>query len=445
MSFASDVLLRQLAELSAVSASPARYVIAFSGGLDSAVLLHALADSQTTHQIPLVAVHVDHGLHAESAVWADHCKEFADGLGIEFHGLKVDVDRQSGMGPEAAARKVRYAALGDTLEPNDWLLSAHHKDDQAETLLLNLMRGSGPAGLAGIGSIRPFACGWLARPLLDISRSELENYASEHGLVWVDDPSNADQKFDRNYLRHEILPRLETRWPDAAGRIRRSAALAREATSLLTELAATDREQVGDRPDRLRISELQALSSARQRNLLRHVVFSLGMPMPGAVHLQQIQSHLLEAREDAQPLVSWPGVRVRRYRGHLYLLPDVVEDSQWPETTAVVGVHVDLPGRLGTLLLVQNAEKGLSDAVIGKGLEVRYRVGGEEFRPAGQSHTRKLKKLLQDEGVVPWMRERLPLLYSGGELVAVADLWIAASAMSEAGTAIEWRNRPSIH
>jgi tRNA(Ile)-lysidine synthase len=169
------------------------------------------------------------------------------------------------------------------------------------------------------------------------------------------------------------------------------------------------------------------------------------MPMPGAAHLQQIQSHLLDAREDAQPLVSWPGVRVRRYREHLYLLPDVAEESQWPEATAVVGEQVDLPGGLGTLLLVRSTENGLSDAVIGKGLEVRYRVGGEEFKPVGQSHTRKLKKLLQDEGVVPWMRERLPLLYSGGELVAVADLWIAASAMSEVGTAIEWRNRPAIH
>ena len=445
MSFTSDVLLRQLTELSAGSASPARYVVAFSGGLDSTVLLHVLASSRSRHKIPVVAVHVDHGLHAESAVWTDHCQEVADGLGLEFHGLKVDVDRQSGMGLEAAARKARYAALRDMLKPNDWLLSAHHRDDQAETLLLNLMRGSGPAGLAGIGSIRPFACGWLARPLLETSRKELENYATEQGLVWVDDPSNADQKFDRNYLRHEILPRLETRWPDAAGRIRRSAALAREATSLLTDLAATDLEHVGDRPDRLLIGKLLGLSSARQRNLLRHVVFGLGMPMPGAVHLQQIQSHLLEAREDAQPLVNWPGVSVRRYREHLYLLQDIGEDSGRPETMAVNGDHVDLPGGLGTLVFVRNTEKGLSDAVVGKALEVRYRVGGEEFRPAGQLHTRKLKKLLQDEGVVPWMRDRLPLLYSGGELVAVADLWISASAMSEMGTAIEWRNRPAIH
>ncbi len=445
MSFTPDVLLRQLEELSAASTSPARYVVAFSGGLDSAVLLHVLAKSQSVHQVAVIAVHVEHGLHAESDVWADHCKKFAEGLGLEFQELKVEVDRQSGMGLEAAAREARYAALGEFLKPDDWLLSAHHKDDQAETLLLNLMRGSGPAGLAGICAIRPFASGQLVRPLLEISRSSLEEYATQNGLVWLDDPSNADQQFDRNYLRHEILPRLETRWPDAAGRIRRSAALAREATDLLTELAAADREQVGDRPDRLRISELQGLSSSRQRNLLRHVVFSLGMPMPGAVHLQQIQSNLLEAREDAQPLVSWPGVRARRYRGHLYLLPDIVEDSQWPETTVVIGDHVDLPGRLGTLRFVQHAEAGLSDEVIGRGLEVRYRTGGEEFRPAGQGHTRKLKKLLQDEGVVPWMRERLPLLYSGGELVAVADLWIAASAMSAAGTAIEWRNRPSIH
>ena len=445
MSFSSDVLLRQLTELSEFAPTPARYVIAFSGGLDSTVLLHAFAASRASHQTPLVALHVDHGLHAESAAWADHCRAFADARELEFHGLKVDVDRQSGMGLEAAAREARYAALRNLLEPNDWLVSAHHKDDQAETLLLNLMRGSGPAGLAGIGSLRPFACGWLVRPLLEVARNDLEKYADEHGLDWVDDPSNADQRFDRNYLRQEVLPLLEARWPDAAGRIRRSATLAREASSLLTDLAEADFEQVGDRPDRLLISKLLGLSSARQRNVLRHVCSSLGLPMPGAVHLQQILSQLFEAREDAQPVVSWPGVAVRRYRDRLYILPDDAGDSQLPEATTVIGEYLELPAGLGALVLSGGAEKGLSDEIIGKGLEVRYRIGGERFKPVNQSHTRKLKKLLQDEGVVPWMRERLPLLYAGGELVAVADLWIAASAKSETGTAIEWRNRPAIH
>jgi len=445
VSFNPDVLLRQLTELSEIAPAPARYVIAFSGGLDSAVLLHALAASRAAHKVPVVAVHVNHGLHAESASWAGHCQAFANELEIEFHGLQVDVDRQSGMGLEAAAREVRYAALRSLVQPNDWLLSAHHKDDQAETLLLNLMRGSGPAGLAGIGSVRSFSQGWLVRPLLDVSRNDLENYATEKGLVWVDDPSNDDQQFDRNFLRHEVLPQLETRWPDAAGRIRRSAALAREATLLLADLARADVERVGDRRDRLLISKLQSLSPERQRNVLRHVVSSLGLPMPGAVHLEQIQSHLLEAREDAQPLVTWPGVSVRRYREHLYVLPGAAEDSQLPEAMPFLGEQVELPAGLGSLVLATGADKGLSDEVIAKGLEVRYRVGGEEFKPAGQAHTRKLKKLLQDEGIVPWMRDYLPLLYSGGELVAVADLWVAELAMSDVGTAIEWRNRPAIH
>jgi len=445
VSFNSDILLRQLTELSENAAAPARYVIAFSGGLDSTVLLHALAASRASHQAPVVAVHVDHGLHAESAAWADHCQAFANELEIEFHGLQVNVDRQSGMGPEAAAREVRYAALRNLVQPNDWLLSAHHKDDQAETLLLNLMRGSGPAGLAGIAPVRVFARGWLVRPLLEVSRDDLEKYAAGQDLVWVDDPSNDDQKFDRNYLRHEVLPRLETRWPDAAGRIRRSAALAREATSLLTDLAKSDLESVGNRADRLCINELQELSPARQRNILRSVVSGLGLPMPGAVHLEQIQSHLLAAREDAQPLVTWPGVSVRRYREHVYLSPDTAEEAQLPKAVPVIGKHVELPAGLGTLVLAAGTEKGLSNEVMANGLEVRYRVGGEEFKPAGQSHTRKLKKLLQEEGIVPWMRERLPLLYSGGELVAVADLWIATSAMSDPGTAIEWKHRPAIH
>jgi tRNA(Ile)-lysidine synthase len=445
VNFNPDVLVRRLAELSAFAAAPSRYLVAYSGGLDSAVLLHALAACRARHKVSVVAVHVNHSLHAESAAWADHCQAFAEELEVEFHGLQVDVDRESGMGLEAAAREARYAALRNLVRPNDWLLSAHHKDDQAETLLLNLMRGSGPAGLAGIAPVRAFARGWLVRPLLEVSRNDLEKYAAEQDLVWVDDPSNDDQKFDRNYLRHEVLPGLETRWPDAAGRIRRSAALAREATSLLTDLAKSDLESVGNRADRLRINELQELSPARQRNILRSVVSGLGLPMPGAVHLEQIQSHLLAAREDAQPLVTWPGVSVRRYREHLYLLPDTAEDTQLPKAVPVVGKYVELPAGLGTLVLAAGTERGLSSEIMANGLEVRYRVGGEEFKPAGQPHTRKLKKLLQEEGIVPWMRERLPLLYSGGELVAVADLWIATSAMSDPGTAIEWKNRPAIH
>ena len=439
------ILLGELDELVEVAGTPNRFVVAFSGGLDSTALTYALVEGRDKHGVPIVAVHVDHGLQKDSTAWTAHCRTFAESYDIDFIDLRVVVDTQTGLGLEAAAREARYAALRNVLQPGDWLLSAHHRDDQAETVLLNLMRGSGPAGLAGIGRVRRFAAGWLVRPLLDVPRSALRDYAEEHALQSVTDPSNVDQQFDRNYLRHEVLPRLEARWPNAARRLRRSATLAGEAAGLLAELAAVDASRLGDRPDRLTIAGLRELTAPRQRNVIRHVVADLGLPMPGGVHLDQIISDLIDARDDAQPLVAWPGARARRYRDRLYLLPgDDIEPA--PATAqAFEGDSVLLPAGLGRLALETGAEHGLSADVVARGLVVRYRIGGERFKPLNQEHTRKLKKLLQEECVVPWMRERIPLVYAGDELVAVGDLWLAATAAASPGTAVRWQNRPPIH
>ena len=445
MNLSPASLLQELDELAGMAGNPARYVVAFSGGLDSTVLTHALAVGHAKHGVPVVGVHVDHGLQPESGAWAEHCESFAASHDIEFMNLNVVVDTQSGQGPEASARAARYAALRNILQPGDWLLSAHHRDDQAETVLLNLMRGSGPAGLAGIGRVRKFAAGWLVRPLLDVPRSALQDYATANALPYITDPSNTDQLFDRNYLRHEVLPRLESRWPDAARRIRRSATLAGEAAGLLAELAAVDARALGDRSDRLSISGLRNLARPRQRNVIRHVIADLGLPVPGAVHLQQIVHELVDARDDAEPLIAWPGARARRYRDRLYLLPGDDPEQSQAATQAFSGNRVLLPGGLGILVLEPHADTGLSPAVVERGLELRYRNGGERFKPFDQQHTRKLKKLLQEEGVVPWMRDRVPLVYAGDELVAVADLWVAAAAATTPGIAIRWLNRPPIH
>ena len=445
MSFDSETLLRRLAGLESVAGTPGRYVVAFSGGLDSSVLLHVLAGVRAEHGKRVVAIHVDHGLHRDSRSWSGHCRRFCTKLGVSFESLEATVATGTGQGIEAAAREARYAALQGLLEPGDWLLSAHHRDDQAETVLMNLMRGSGTTGLGGIPAARRIGDSWLVRPLLDVSRDELEAYADSHSLETLTDPSNLEQQFDRNYLRHEILPRLDERWPDAANRIRRSATLSREASMLLAELAEIDRRQCADRADRVSIAALRELSVERQRNLLRYLVVEVGLPAPGAKQLEQIVSELVPAREDAQPLVGWPGACVRRYRDRLYLLRATDQDLEVAKPQKVSGDRVLLPDGLGELELRRGADRGLSDALVSGGLELRYRVGGEEIRPLGQRHTRKLKKLLQEEGVVPWMRERLPLLYSAGNLVAVADLWIAADAVSEPGTAISWRHRPARH
>ncbi len=444
MSFERESLLRELDGLAVLSGDPKRLVIAFSGGLDSTVLLHALAVSTDVHGKSLLAAYVDHGLHKESGRWGDHCETFSRSLDVEFRRLAVDVMTDSGKGTEAAARTARYDVLRSMIQEGDWLLSAHHKDDQAETLLLNLMRGSGPAGLAGIGEVQPFGPAWLVRPLLPFSQSDLRDYATQHDLTWVDDPSNEDRQFDRNYLRHEIMPGLGKRWPEVADRLRQSAVLAREAATMLDQLGDIDLQSLGDRPDRLSLDALRALPSERQRNVIRYVVRELGLPAPPATQLRSIISDLLPARGDAQPLVQWRGAEVRRYRDQVYVLP---ENKSGTDELALPMPRdgLDLGTGLGELRLDAGAALGLAREVVDAGLEVRFRSGGEEIKPVGQSHTRKLKKLLQDEGIVPWMRDRLPLLYSSGELVAVADLWIASAAAAEPGAAIEWKNRPPIH
>lgn len=448
MSFERQTLQRKLAELAGLAGTPGRYVVAFSGGLDSTVLLHALATSRDADAAALLAVHIDHGLHSDSASWSRHCESFADSLGVDFIEMTVHIPADSGQGAEAAAREARYNALRSVIRHGDWLLSAHHKDDQAETLLLNLMRGSGPAGLAGIAAVRPFAEAWLVRPLLSVSRGDLQDYATVHDLTWIDDPSNKDQQFDRNYLRHEVMPLLENRWSGVVDRIRRSATLAGEASQLLDQLADADYRCLGKRPDRLALAGLRTLAPERQRNVLRYVVREMGLPSPPAAQLQSVITDLIPARNDAQPVVQWPGVEVRRYRDNVYILAagPVAECNTVVPIPRVSAAHtIALPAGLGELQFEPGAPQGLAEALFNVGLEVRFRSGGEEIKPVSQSHTRKLKKLLQEKGVVPWMRERLPLLYAGDDLVAVADLWIAAGATSEPGVGIHWRNRPALH
>ena len=445
MTFGPEVLLERLDALETADNKPDRYVIALSGGLDSTVLAHALAATRERHGKALLAVHVDHQLQPESGRWSDYCRELAGRFGIEFTAETIAVDRSGSSGLEAAAREARYAVLQRHVRGGDWLLSAHHRNDQAETLLLNLMRGSGPAGLAGIGSLTPFAGGWLARPLIDVSRAALEGYAAGQDLGWLEDPSNEDLRFDRNYLRHDVLPALEQRWPGVVERLARSAALAGDAASMLDDLAAIDLQRAGDRAARIEIARLLELSDARQRNLLRYAIRRAGLPLPGAARLASVIDSVLGAREDAQPLVAWQGGEVRRYRGRLYLLPPLGEPS-WPPGESLLGTRPTALGPgLGALRLVSGASRGLSNAIVERGLSIRARTGGESIKPAGQAHTRKLKKLLQDTGVVPWMRDRLPLVFAGDELVAVADLWMAADAVSEPGTAVCWDERPELY
>lgn len=443
MSFDSDILLERLATLTA-DEPVKRWLVAFSGGIDSSVLLHALAKSAGHGQAEIVAIHVNHGLHPDADKWEQHCRQFAGELGVASSNRRVTVDSDLKSGPEAAARQARYAILQTLVERGDCVLSAHHEEDQAETLLLNLMRGSGVAGLAGIGAAQTFGAGRLLRPLLGVSGESIEAYARRHGLSWIDDPSNADTRFDRNFLRQEILPRLAARWPAVSARLKQSADLASEASMLLKDLADIDLAAAGT-PGRLDLEVLQALTPARQRNLLRQAVNLSGLPPPPATRLYQAVHELIPARKDAQPLVSWPGAELRRYRGHLYILTAMAEAPAEPAARLKPGQPLDLGAGLGKLALEAGVAGGVAPGLVGEGLRVSYRHGGEEIRPAGHERTQKLKKLLQQAGIVPWMRERLPLLYAGDKLVAVADLWIAAECTDKAGFGVSWCNHASLH
>ncbi len=434
----------RLLEYESVAGKPQRFIVAFSGGLDSTVLLHAMAANRAIREVPLLAAHVDHGLHPGSGTWDSHCRAVAETLGVDYISRKVQVSRSAEGGPEAAAREARYAVLGSLMQQNDWLISAHHEHDQAETLLLNLLRGSGLTGIAGIPPLREFATGYLVRPMLGVPAAKIRAYADTHHLDWIDDPSNADTAFDRNYLRREILPALAARWPAVVTRLGHSADLAAEASELLAELADLD-IAVSPAPDRLDIRVLAPLSRARQRNTIRRAVQRVGLPAAPATCLYQAVHELIPARTDAQPLVAWPGGEFRRYRDHLYILAPMPDLEPCPQALLQPDHAVDLGAGQGYLVLEAGQAGGMDRSVAARGLEVRYRHGGEEIALAGQAHRHKLKKLLQDEGVVPWMRERVPLLHVGGRLAAVADLWVAAEFAAKDGYAVRWLNRPALY
>jgi tRNA(Ile)-lysidine synthase len=444
MSFDARFVYQRLQEFESAAGKPGRFVVAFSGGIDSTVLLHALVAESALHRVPVIAAHVDHGLHMASADWDAQCEALAADLGVEYLSRKVSVSRNSGTGPEAAAREARYAVLGSLMQKGDWLLSAHHENDQAETLLLNLLRGSSLTGLAAIGAIREFSGGFLVRPLLGVSGDAIRNYADEHGLSWTDDPSNADTAFDRNYLRQKVMPLLAARWPAVAARLRQSSDLAAEASELLAELADID-IAVSPSADRLDLRHIAQLSRPRQRNLIRQAVRRCGLPAPPATRLYQTVHELIPARNDAQPLVTWSGGEIRRYRNHLHILAPQPAVPPPAGTILSPDAVLDLDTGQGRLELQRRGLPGIDQKIAEQGLHVRYRQGGEEITPVGQAHRRKLKKLLQEEAIVPWMRDRLPLLFAGDQLVAVADLWVDAEFVSADGYSVRWFNRPALY
>ena len=387
-------------------------LVGLSGGLDSTVLLHLLS---RLDRPGLRALHVDHGLHADAGRWATHCTATCRTLGIPLTIARAQVDADSSFGPEGAARAARYAAFEAELREEEVLVLAHHRDDQAETFLLRALRGSGPDGLGAMRPWRRFGRGWLWRPLLDTPRADLVTHARQQQLEWIEDPSNIDQAFDRNFLRHRVLPLLHARWPNADAAFARSAALSRDAAVLLDEDDRRALESVRSRSaNGLEVSALCELLPQRRARVLRRWIEMLGLPPLPARGVATVESTLLRAASDSVGEFAWAGAVIHRWRSLLHAgwhqapLPANFR-TQWDGRAAL-----PLPG--GAQLKLQGC--GGFDAP----MQVGARQGGERIRLAGRSHSHALKHVLQDLGVPPWDRVRLPLLYGAhGDVLAAGD------------------------
>lgn len=417
--------------------------IAYSGGLDSSVLLHLMARTRLIQGVRLHAFHVHHGISPNADVWLAHCRSETERLRIAFDAKLVQIENAAASGVEEAARLLRYAALGEMCRKHDvqLLLTAHHRDDQAETLLLQLLRGSGVAGLSGmevanksldlLGDARLI----MARPLLDASRDALETYASMHGVTHIEDESNDDPRYGRNALRHHVMPALSQYFEGYQERFARSVSHMQSAHRLLNELAAADFQscRVGEN---LSVNKLEALSIDRIDNLLRFWLSSRGFRMPSAAWLTEMRKQLLEAKEDASICVTHADGHIHRYRGHVYTAPKQERPSSEPIDFVWSGeTQIPFPS-FGGILHFQQAEQGLPASWLRQQqLQIRHRQGGERLKPASNRSTRSLKHHYQFLGVPPSQREHSPLVFSHEHLLYAAGIGMDCRQFSEANEA----------
>jgi len=409
-------------------------MVGFSGGLDSTVLLHLLANAPGRRPGNLRAVHVHHGLQAVADHWQQHCSALCAQWNIPLQVVHVKVPRDSGHGLEAAARDARHAAFTAHLQHGEWLALAHHQDDQAETFLLRALRGAGVEGLAAMRPQRAFGRGTLWRPLLGLPRAALEAYAHQQRLQWIDDPSNDSTDFDRNFLRLQVLPLLRERWPHAAAALARSAELAAQAAQLLGDNDAALLQHCLGSDQTLLLAPFGQLDPAQQARVLRLWVQQQQLPPLPTQGVLAVQQQLLSAEPDQQAEFRWQQVRIVRWRDQLHalrLLPP------WPRgwRQAWSGSEpAELPD--GGRLLLHGA------AAFDTPVVLRQRQGGERIQLAGRSHSHQLKHRLQHADVPPWLRAQLPLLCDGDTVLAAADRVISAPLqawLQARGAHLEWQ------
>lgn len=411
--------------------------VAFSAGLDSMVLLTALTRlPRRMRPRSLRALHVDHHLNPASGLWRAEALRIARDLQVRCEVLDAEVSRAPGTSLEAEARRARYALLARALQRGEVLATAHHLDDQAETLLLQLLRGAGVTGLAAMPERAPFGRGWLVRPLLEVPRAEIECWARAAGLTWVEDDTNADARFDRNFLRHRVLPLLCERWPSAPQTLARSARHLAEAQRLLDRQGALDVARASD-GTALSAAALRALPPDRRRNALRFWLRSLGLRVPDAARLQEIAGAVLTARADALPRVEWTGAVVERHADRLTARASDAASRATGAPAEGAGLtwrwqrrrSIALPGG-GRLVMRADRHGDLDLERLPQCLELRFRRGGEKLTPRRGGARRSLKALLREARLAPGERARVPLLCAGEALLAVGDLHLDASVQA---------------
>lgn len=415
-----------------------RYVVALSGGMDSVCLAHGLSQLKSQGKIEqeLHALHINHGLSDSADQWQQFCADFCAAQDLPLTIQAVEVTREGSL--EAAARASRYQAFADFLVEGDVLLLAHHLDDQLETFLLRLLRGAGVTALAGMPDSRAVGVGQLFRPLLNITRQDVEDYARSAALSWIEDDSNADLQHDRNYLRHEVLPAVAQRWANYQEPWRKSLLLLEESATVLAEVAESDLRAAAKGPNELALSTLSQLSEARLRMVLRLWIKQAGFAEPGWHSLQAISPASLASSND-RVLLETSAYRLQEFDGLLYLL------QTQPELESLLPINVNLSGSAdislpnnGVLKIFRESGVGLSDRF--SQAAIRFRDGGEQLKLFGRP-TKSLKKLLQEHRIQPWIRERIPLVFVDDELIYVPGIGVAESAQAqpgEAGIVLEW-------
>ena len=425
------------------------YWVAYSGGLDSHVLLHAMAQIRDQLKGSLRAVHIDHGLQPEAETWLQHATEQSRLLGIKLTTLKLELKPIKGESLEATAREARYQAMRSLISANEMVVTAQHQNDQAETLLLQLMRGSGPSGLASMPESAPFGDGLLARPLLNFTRTELAAYAKQHSLNWVEDSSNSDLRFDRNFIRHQLMPLIKQRWPACNTTLSRSARHCAEAQQLINQLAMADLQQLESKNiATLSVTGLKQLPPPRCRAALRYWIEEQGFQLPSTKKLDRIMDEVLSAAEDRTPLVVWPGVEIRRFRDQLFALKPLAKHNATIRIPWLQGRQLQLPEGLGQLHIEQATEDAINPDLWQQGeIEIRFRQGGERCQYQNETITRSLKRVFQERlKTPPWLRDRVPLIYIDGELAAVADYFVCKpfTATGQPGIKLRWEADASI-